>query len=255
MLLVGLLATHGLVGALLRNAEDAAVFADTASLEQLDAAIAELYAARSRRFPAADAPASHGTLPMCGWEKPVNDQCVDPCPACLGYPVGQPEAYPANQSFVAWAVYSRPITSWPHENIDTGLAGVDENPAAIGPNDEIIVQGAGVLYSSKDGGYTWGNFCSPNTKFPPGWGDIGVGYLSDGTVLGAAQADGKPINGSPGTPRGAIDVYKISRSENGSCSWPKPFRIYATDPTDALTDSPGRFVEDPGDHTVRAHPI
>lgn len=174
---------------------------------------------------------------MCGWERPVNDQCVDPCPACLGYPANQP-GYPTNQSFVAWAVYSRPITSWPHENIDTGLRGVDENPAAIGPNDEIIVQGANVLFSSKDGGYTWGNFCAPGTTFPSGWGDIGIGYLSDGTVLGAVQADR------------SIDVYRISRSENGSCSWPKPFRLAATNPTNALTDSPGRFVEDPGDHTV-----
>eukprot|EP01052_Picozoa_sp_SAG31_P054522 SAG31_NODE_14560_length_799_cov_0.997143_1_plen_202_part_01 len=174
MMLAALLASRGLVGSALPSARDMAAFADAASLQQLDAAIAELQQARSRRFPAAaDAPARHETLPMCGWEKPVNDRCIDPCPACLGYPADQP-GYPANQSFVAWAVYSRPITSWPHENIDTGLAGVDENPAAIGPNDEIIVQGSDLLYSSKDGGYTWGNFCSPNTKFPAGWGDIGI---------------------------------------------------------------------------------
>lgn len=61
-------------------------------------------------------------------------------------------ADPDNQSFTAWAVYSRPVTQWPHENIDTGLTGVDENPAAIAlGGDEIIVQGAEKLYSSKDG--------------------------------------------------------------------------------------------------------
>lgn len=253
VIVASLVVMHSLVGATIPSTRDMAAFANTASLTQLDAAIAELQAARTRRFPSsATVSAQHAVLPMCGWEKPVNDQCVDPCPACLGYPVGQPDQYPVNQSFVAWAVYSRPITSWEHENIDTGLTSVDENPASIGPNDEIIVQGSEKLYSSTDGGYTWGDFCSTDTNFPPGWGDIGIGYLSDGTVLGAAQADGKPINGSPGMPRGAIDVYKISRADNGSCSWPPPFRIYPTDPTNGLTDSPGRFVEDPGDHTVSA---
>ena len=97
---------------------------------------------------------------------------------------------------------------------------------------------------------SWGNFCPEGTVLPQGWGDIGIGILTDGTVLGAAQADGKPINGSPANPQGAIDVYKISRAANGSCSWPKPWRLLPTKPTHGLTDSPGRFVEDPGDHTI-----
>jgi hypothetical protein len=71
--------------------------------------------------------------------------------ACLGYPQNNPD-YPDSQMFQAWAVYSRPMVPWPHEDIDTGLKGVDENPAAIGPNDEIVVQGSELMYSSKDGG-------------------------------------------------------------------------------------------------------
>ena len=94
---------------------------------------------------------------MCRWESPVDENCADPCPACLGYPIatdGTPApGYPANQTFTAWAVYSRPITTWPAQNVATRLTGVDENSAAIGPDDEIIVQGAELLYSSKVGRY------------------------------------------------------------------------------------------------------
>ena len=236
LLLVGVAALQGLARA---GALPSEAFGETATLEQLDVAIAELQAARARRFPSSAPPPA--PLPVCGYEKPVNDQCVDPCPACLGYPIDQPD-YPLNQTFMAWAVYSRPTTSWPHENIATQLTGVDENPAAIGPNDEIIVQGAEKLYSSKDGGYSWGNFCADDTKFPDGWGDIGIGYLSDGTVLGAAQADT--------TAGSAIDVYKVTRATDGSCTWPKPFRIFARNRDHGLTDSPGRFIEDPVDHAV-----
>ena len=57
-----------------------------ATLPVLDEAIATLQAARARNFPTAPAPPK----PMCGWEKPVDSQCIDPCPACLGYPYGVP---------------------------------------------------------------------------------------------------------------------------------------------------------------------
>ena len=62
------------------------------------------------------------------------------------------------------------------------------------------------------------------------------------TVLGAAQADT--------TAGSAIDVYKVTRAADGSCTWPKPFRIFARNRDHGLTDSPGRFIEDPVDHAV-----
>ena len=86
-------------------------FAERATLEELDAALANLQAARTRRFPTA-APHSSDSdqLPMCAWEAPLTDQCVDPCPACLGYPQPYSPTYPENQTFHAWAVFSRPTT-------------------------------------------------------------------------------------------------------------------------------------------------
>jgi hypothetical protein len=55
------------------------VDAAAASLAELDDAIARLQRARAAAYPAAPAP----PLPVCGYEKPIMDACVDPCPACL----------------------------------------------------------------------------------------------------------------------------------------------------------------------------
>ena len=211
-------------------------FAERATLEELDAALAKLQAARSRRFPGAPTAAVPAAqLPMCAWEAPLTDQCVDPCPACLGYP----SSYPENQTFHAWAVFSRPTTPWPARDIDTGLTGVDENPAAIGPGDEIVVQGSDVIYSSKDGGLTWGNACPAGTAFPDGWGDIGIGMADDGAILGAAQSGAN------------IAVYRITRAANGSCAFGQPALLQAPVAGNTITDSPGRFVQDlEGDGTI-----
>ena len=146
-----LLATVVLGGLTTGGVADEA-FAASATLQEIDGAVAALLAARARRFPGA-APSSN--LPVCPFEAPITSACIDPCPACLGYP----STYPENQTFHAWAVFSRPTAPWPAEDINTGLHAVDENNAAIGPGDEIVVQGVEALYSSTDEGKTWGSAC------------------------------------------------------------------------------------------------
>ena len=93
-------------------------------------------------------------LPPCKWEAPiVNGSCVDPCPACLGYPADGSDGpgYPESEKFRAWGVFSRPYHDLPVEDVATSLGNVDENPAQ-GRGDSILVQGEGVLYLSTDAG-------------------------------------------------------------------------------------------------------
>ena len=45
-------------------------------------------------------------------------------------------------------------------------------------------------------------------------------------------------------------MYRISRAKNGSCSWESPAILKAPKAGDTITDSPGRFIEDPGDKTI-----
>jgi hypothetical protein len=209
-------------------------------------------------------------LPVCAWERPIVDgQCIDPCPACLGYPQGNP-AFPTSQQFYPWAVFSRNVISWPAEDVATNFTdGFDEIPAA-GYGDTVVVQATGKLYLSSDAGKKWREVCatvpelgsspsgSPTTvpNFPKhGWGNDGVGILPDGTILVAAPA-GDCSGMSPywnGTGKNCtLAVHRVKRATGGECSWEAPALLRPFHEGGLLLagQGPCDFRYDPFDGTV-----
>jgi hypothetical protein len=70
--------------------------------------------------------------------------------------------------------------------------------------------------------------------------------LKDGTILAAAHGNkGVPYTNS------TTDVYRVERGADGVCKWGAPFTLAPLHAGQGVTASPGRFVEDPGDETVR----